>query len=81
MFACELTFDVSRSAFGTGICSGGITLVVSGEREWDTLTLRSLQASQLGSFLRWRKGRLRETDEAAAKDGWKAPPCPWDWEG
>ena len=76
MFACELTFDVSCSAFGTGVGTGGITLVVRGEMDKSTLTLRSLHASQLGSFLRCRKGRLRETDEGVVKAGWKAPPCP-----
>lgn len=78
MFACELTFDVSSPAFGTGIGSGGIALVVSADDGgWQsTLTLRSLQASQLGSFLRWRKGRLRETEEGVLNEGWNAPPCP-----
>jgi hypothetical protein len=77
MFASELTFDVSSPAFGTGIGSGGIALFVSAEEDGQsTLTLRSLQASQLGSFLRCRKGRLRETDEGAVKEGWNAPPCP-----
>ena len=75
MFACELTFDISCSAFGTGIGSGGIALFVSAENGHSTLTLRSLQASQLGSFLRCRKGRLRETDDVAVKEGWNAPPC------
>jgi hypothetical protein len=65
----HLIFLVLHSVHGAEPLASHFLIRWQQRRNISTLTFLSRQASQLGSFRRWRKGRLRLTDEVVEKAG------------